>query len=798
MRTRLNYDSSYTKRILYLGLTAILLMMTVLSFTTITILNSSEQRIKTVVQDHNEKTHYIVKMRTAARERILSLEKMLILKDPIEVSDEIDNFTIKASDFLVAREGLLAMQLTQQEKDLLNNLYALVRKSGTSQKQTVELILAEKFDAARYKLLEEVIPIQDEVFVFMSEMVELQKRAAKKAIMDGEQESEQVIYFLLLFGLVSAIITVVISFYIIRYITTSEKAINLEKERAQTTLHSIGDAVITTDEFGKIEQVNDAAERMLDLNSEEAAGDDLGKYAAFVKIGMEEVRYEPIQEALDKKNVVASAGDSILLTVSGDKFGVEYTASPVYDRSNNLTGSVLVIKDVSQLRVLSDELAYHAKHDNLTGLLNRREIESLIGHTLSEHRRYSDAQACVCYLDLDQFKIINDTCGHTAGDELLKQIAKILDDVTRDSDFVARMGGDEFVVIVRHCDEAGALNTMERVLERLRTHNFCWDNKCFNTTASIGIVPVKVDVGNVQDLMSAADAACYVAKEEGRNRIYLYNDDDGKANHKQGEMEWVHKIKQAINEERFVLYYQTIKSLPDGNEFLHGEILLRLLDENDKPITPFAFIPAAERYNLMPEIDRYVIKNTFDLLNRYHDVPAVSGGLFSINLSAQSLCEDGFLEFVITQLSNFKLMPENISFEITETAMISNLTKAIGLINKLKERGCKFALDDFGSGLSSFGYLKNLPVDYLKIDGSFVKNINNEKLDFAMVSSVNQFGDILGIETIAEFVENEAIEKTLINIGVNYAQGYGIDMPGPLKDVLASETSKIDNKKRSN
>ena len=370
MSNKLTHSPANTKRILYFGLLIILGIMAVLSFTTITILNSAEDRIQTIVQDHNEKTQFIVSMRTAARERTISLKKMLILRNPLEVSEEMENFTLIASDFLNAREKLLAKKQTPQEEQLINKLFKLVAKNGKLQLDTARLIENEEYNEARLKLLNEVIPIQDTVFDFMSEMIEIQKKATQEAIDEGKKESSRVIRFLLSFGLATILITAVISYYIIHYITNSAKIITHEKERAQTTLHSIGDAVITTDERGHIEHANDAAEEMFGVAGRIMTGNSIETFITFIKEGSQELQEYPIDEVLKNKQVVTSSGDSILVTRLGQKYGVEYTASPIYDRNNDLTGTVLVIKDVSQIRVLSNELAYHARHDNLTGLLN--------------------------------------------------------------------------------------------------------------------------------------------------------------------------------------------------------------------------------------------------------------------------------------------------------------------------------------------------------------------------------------------------------------------------------------------
>ncbi len=793
MKITRNEDASTTRNLMLLSVVGILCLGGLLMVTTLTVLNNAETRIQAVVKQYNEKSELTVKMRSLARERTISLEKMLILRDSIDSAIEVDNFSKFGGEFAKARFRLNDLELTVDEKNLLGKIFVQVSVNVPIQREIIDLILEDEFDVARNRLLNESIPIQDEIYKLMTELIALQQEAANREIVKGESEYKSTVMVMVLLSITTGLIILFSSVRVVRHITKSENALSDEKEKAETTLHSIGDAVISTNNEGKIEYINKAAEVILDVKRNEISGKKLNEYAKIVLDKSSGESIDPIGAVLEKMKPVNSAGDTNLITIKHEIYGVEYSAAPIYDKNHLITGTVLVIKDVTKIRELSEELIYHARHDSLTGLLNRREMENRLEVLLKRYRKNHTEESCLCYLDVDQFKVINDTCGHAAGDEFLKQVATQIVEVTRDSDELSRMGGDEFSIILNNCKAKKAIQIMERLRKELQDNNFCWDDKCFRTTVSIGIVPIELNDGNVQDFISAADTACYVAKEEGRNQTHLLTASDDIAFKKKSELEWAQRLKQAIDNEQFVLYFQSIKSLAQNDTDLHGEILLRLIGEENNIIPPFSFIPAAERYNMMPEIDRYVIKHTFELLDEYSDFPEIKNGLISINLSAQSLCDKGFEDYITHQISKFRLTPENICFEITETAMISNMTKAVDLIESLQSRGCKFALDDFGSGLSSFAYLKNLPVDYLKIDGSFVKNIETNKLDFAMVSSVNQIGDILGIETIAEFVENTAIEDILRSIGVNHVQGYGIDRPRPFSEVLIEFTEENNN-----
>lgn len=441
--------------------------------------------------------------------------------------------------------------------------------------------------------------------------------------------------------------------------------------------------------------------------------------------------------------------------------------------------------DVTEARSLSEQLSYQASHDPLTGLLNRRALEQRLQQML-ERARTHGTEHVLCYLDLDQFKIINDSCGHTAGDELLRQLGVILQQQTRGRDTLARLGGDEFAIVLERCSISQAQRVTSAVRNAIEKFRFAWEDKIFNVGVSIGVVPIDHTSESMASLLGMADAACYAAKDAGRNRVHIYREDDEDLARRRGETHWVAVMNRAFEDDRFLLHCQSITPLGKANGELTGhEVLVRMRDDDDRMVVPGAFLPAAERYNLVPKLDRWVVGSTFDWFAS-HRQHLESTLMCSINLSGSSLSEDGFLEFVVQQFRKHDLPPEKICFEITETAAIANLTHATRFINVLKSLGCRFALDDFGSGLSSFAYLKNLQVDYLKIDGMFVKDIVDDPIHQAMVKSINDMGHVMGKETIAEFAESDDVLKMLKDIGVDYAQGYGLDQPRPLEEMAAS------------
>ncbi|MFZ5473789.1 MAG: putative bifunctional diguanylate cyclase/phosphodiesterase [Pseudomonadota bacterium] len=427
----------------------------------------------------------------------------------------------------------------------------------------------------------------------------------------------------------------------------------------------------------------------------------------------------------------------------------------------------------------AEETIHHlAYHDSLTGLINRHRFEQRLTMALRNAKDWNSEHALL-YLDLDQFKVVNDTCGHVAGDELLKQLARVLQDHVRESDTLARLGGDEFGLLLENCPIDQAVQIAEKLLQAINAFRFSWGGKTFSVGGSIGLAAITAHNPSVDDLLRNADIACYAAKDGGRNRIHIYKDEDVELQRRRGEMHWVSRIRWALENDRFVLHRQNIVPLQQGGAGRCCEMLLRMRDERDQLISPGVFLPAAERYNLAPAIDRWVVRTLLEFLKTQAGKIDSSQGFF-INISGVTLNDDDFYDFLRQQLRDSGVAPAQLCFEITETAAIGNLSRALSFMQGIREEGCQFALDDFGAGLSSFSYLKTIPVDYLKIDGAFVRDIVNDPLDRAIVDSINRVGHVVGLKTIAEFVETEAIRDQLRELGVDYAQGYGLHRPEPL------------------
>jgi len=570
-------------------------------------------------------------------------------------------------------------------------------------------------------------------------------------------------------------------------------ALMLENVRAQVTLESIGDGVISTDARGRVVYMNPVAEQYTGWSSSEATGRPLTEVFRIYDETSQRAEDYPIGQALKHGRVVRHDAHHLLLRRDGARLEIQDSAAPIRDRGGLIMGAVVVFRDVTEMQHMARRMAFLASHDPLTGLLNRREFENRLNQAL-ESARDEGAVHAVCYLDLDEFKIVNDTSGHIAGDELLKQLVHHLAREVRGGDVLARLGGDEFGIIFENCNMDKARRLSEMLLQSIKDFRFSWQGRNYEIGASIGLVAVTRDSGTLTDILSAADSACYVAKDHGRSRVHIYQADDVALTQRHGQMQWVQRLRQGLDNNLFDLHAQAILPLKRdaAPEAPFYEVLMRVNDP--ELVMPAVFIPAAERYHLMPQIDRWVIYSTFRMLSRYYERVSRWAGKqaarFSINLSGQSLGDEKLLEFIVSQLVRSRIEPVNICFEITETAAIANLNRAHHFIARLKKMGCRFALDDFGSGLSSFGYLKSLPVDYVKIAGDFITDMVEDAVDYAMVDAIAQIGHVMGLATVAESVESEAVVARLREVGVDYGQGLGLDRPRPLFDVLALDEAE--------
>ncbi len=559
-----------------------------------------------------------------------------------------------------------------------------------------------------------------------------------------------------------------------------------EKERAEVTLHSIGDAVITTNVQGEVEYMNHIAESLTNWGLHQARGLPVQDVYRILDHETREPLHNLVEVCLSHGTAIKKSMITLLSKCDHER-EIESSMSPITDNGGNIQGIVIVFHDETEKRHMEHIIRHQATHDALTGLANRNEFDRQLSEHIYDARHKENQQHILCYLDLDRFKLVNDTSGHDAGDELIRQVTRLLQSCLRAGDVIGRLGGDEFGIILENCTSEGGKQIAQKIIDIINDFQFKWDNQIFTIGVSIGMVAINSDSTDSLEVMKLADVACYTAKDAGRNRVYEYQHEDAAMAKRQEEMRWASRISHALDNNKIVLYAQEIRSLQHSETQQHLEILVRMLDDSGEIITPNAFIPAAERYNLMCDVDRYIISNVFYMISKNDHLDC----MYSINLSGNSLNDENIADYIRNKITEYHISPDKLCFEITETAAISNIYKTRKFISDIRELGCKFSLDDFGSGLSSFEYLKNLPVDYLKIDGCFVRDMVNNKTDHAMVAAINEIGHVMGISTIAEFAENENIIQTLKEIGVDFVQGYGVHRPAPLEEIISQQLGTI-------
>ncbi|MET3123534.1 diguanylate cyclase (GGDEF)-like protein/PAS domain S-box-containing protein [Oxalobacteraceae bacterium GrIS 2.11] len=558
----------------------------------------------------------------------------------------------------------------------------------------------------------------------------------------------------------------------------------MQHELLEVTLRSIGDAVITTDNHGNVTWLNPVAERMTGWLVPEAMGKPLGQVFHIINEETRHATENPALLCLDQGKIVGLANHTLLISRDGNEFGIEDSAAPIRSAKGELLGVVLVFHDVTEQRRLSSEMSFRASHDVLTGLVNRMEFEARLNRVL-QNAHNDRSEHFLLYIDLDQFKLVNDSCGHAIGDQLLQQVSKLLASSVRDRDTLARLGGDEFAVILEHCTAEPAQRVASQICERMDDFRFIHDGRRFRIGASIGLVPVDSRWVTTEPIMQAADTSCYAAKEAGRNRVHAWFDSDLAMRTRHGEMKWTDRIGKALDEELFVLFAQRIMPIAVGHKGVHAEVLLRMVDTDGTYILPGAFFPAAERFHLASRIDRWVVRHAIDWMRECPSIESIE--TLSINLSGQSVGDRSFHRWAGEQLREAgPAICQKLCIEITETAAVTNLADAAIFIDHLRAAGVKVALDDFGAGTSSFGYLKSLSVDYLKIDGQFVRDMVTDPLDEEAVRCFTNVARVVGVKTVAEFVESQEILDRLRSIGVDFAQGFLLHEPAPLNELLTA------------
>ncbi len=730
--------------------------------------------------EQGSKVEYITRMQMATRQRFVGLYRMSLETDPFRRDQAYQAFLESGSQFLTAQNSLRSLDLSPAERSVLDRIHPMLIKNSEEQSLVAELLLQNRVADAESILRNKVIPDQDRVLDLLNQLITMQQSYTKNTLQATSERNSQV------FGVMSGMAFVVVMFglaislFVYRRTSMIETRLFEEKERAQVTLHSISDAVITADNDFRINYMNPVAEAITGWKAQNAIGRNL----RMVFNPLHEITHEPISSWFDgglpDAQMVGLNQHALIVTPAGKECIVETGVAPLRNFQGDKTGLVLAFRDVTYARQLARDLAWAASHDPLTGLFNRREFELRLAESLRDARNNQNRHAML-YMDLDQFKVVNDTSGHMAGDELLKHLGSKLLSHTRLGDVFARLGGDEFGLLLKDVTLAQASEIAEHLREAVREFRFAWQERLFDVGVSIGVVPITQQTPSPANVMIAADAACYLAKDNGRNRIHVSEENDQDISFRREEMRWTQRIAHALEHNRFRLFYQKIVPVGNAHNETHCEILLRMMGDNGEIISPMSFIPACERYSLMPTVDRWVIRHALEWIGAHSQDDQIA--TYFINLSGQSFNDDTFMAFVVQSIRASSIDPKRLGFEITETAAIANLERALEFMRVLLEMGCRFSLDDFGAGMSSFAYLKRFKVDKIKIDGMFVRNMVADATDRAMVEAINRIGHVMGIQTVAEFVESKESLAMLAELGVDFAQGYSIHEPEPLERI---------------
>jgi len=566
----------------------------------------------------------------------------------------------------------------------------------------------------------------------------------------------------------------------VSYRKNLEVSLSRSKRQAQYTLESISEGVITTDNEGRIDYVNIAAESMTGANRDEAAGHKTGELFTLIDEVDRRALGDPVERCLSIRRRVNMGRRALLVSRDGKhEHSVEITASPIRGPGKSITGTVVVIHDVSEIRGLTRQMSYQAAHDPLTGLINRREFERRLEEAM-DTAHSEEAVHILFYMDLDRFKAVNDSCGHMAGDNMLREVATLIRDQVRDSDFVARLGGDEFGTLLVGCPIEKSQQIASDICNAVADYRFVWQDKIFNIGISIGLVEISHASGTIKDIMSAADSACYVAKQRGRGQVHVYSARDEAVARERGDIQWLRQLQEALHESKFMLALQPI--IATGSKTVSGpsvEVLIRMPDDRGRSSNSADFLQSAERYQLMPQIDRWVINAVLAAINS-GEIKIASNRSCAINISGQTLGDEGFLDFVVGALDHSGVAPGSICFEVTETAISTNVQYAQRFIEVLHGIGCEFSLDDFGSGLGAFSSLKHLPIDYLKIDGTYTRNLATDQVNREMVTAMIRLARTMDFRVVAEQVEEQEDFDWLREVGVDFVQGNFIDPPAPL------------------
>jgi len=782
----MNLPKSRSQYLLMLSFGLLLLVLTALMALGMSRIESFNSQLNELTDSQSRNIGTISDLFLTNGRRISIIDQMFAARSPEQRTEIDDRYqrTIALYNRAVAKLGELPVSAANHAaRD--DAITAAARARGVGQ-EIVRLLLKGQVAPASELNLTQAVLTDSRLQETLYRLMEATHNTAAEAIAVATQGMRNGFLLIGAGGLLALLAGAVIALLVIRVVAGTEANLEHEKELAEVTLHSIVDGVITTDADGRVDFLNPVAERYLGCTSQEAHGRPLGEVYRVIDERSGNV-IDPLAGgpgAPPEEEPVAVR----LIDGKGRECPIRYSHAPIRGRDGTVHGMIVVFHDVSQVRAMAQQLIWQASHDALTGLVNRREFERRLSELIDTAKTQGKEHALL-YLDLDNFKAVNDTCGHAAGDELLRQLTSLMQTKMRGSDTLARLGGDEFGALLESCLTEQAVRVANALRETIREFRFVWQDKTFSVGVSIGLVPLNAESRDANNVLTLADVCCYEAKNRGRDRVQVYRPQDRDYTGRHGDLQVVSQINRAFELGQFRLYRQFIMPVnPARGMPPHHEVLVRMLDRAGNLIPPTGFMPAAERYNLLTSIERWVVSTLVEYLHRQWLSGGISRepdahgerGYYSVNISGASINDKSFPDFLRNLLTRYELPHGLLCFEITETTAISNLTKAAELMHELKGMGCRFALDDFGTGMSSFAYLKYLPVDYLKIAGMFIKDMETDAMDHAIVDSVNRIGHILGMQTVAESVEDAATLARLKEMGVDYAQGYFIAEPEAL------------------
>ena len=778
------FSFTQSRRALTAGFGALLVLIVVITLLGIWRIYAINRHVEALVQEQHVQSGMLTVLLTASQQRQQAMHQLFNAGAGAERTAAYRQYQAMVEPLFTTLARLDEMDMTSAERTAVKTAHDAAIHAHEVRDRVVELLMHDEAAGATDLLLRQGFAAQDDFQLALNRVIDSKRAATLAAIARAGESMRDALFVVAIVGILLLVAGVWIALLVTRRIEGSENALHREKELAEITLHSIGGGVITVDGEGHVDYMNPVAERYTGWTGAAAKGKPLDDVYQVVDEKTGRLIPHPGGHevgARDPQDMTVR-----LLGRSGNSCAIRDSSAPIHNREGRVVGWVVVFNDASQIEAMAQQLTWQASHDALTGLVNRREFERRLA-VLIEAARGESKQHALMYMDLDNFKAVNDSCGHAAGDELLRQLTTVMQARMRGSDTLARLGGDEFGVLLESCPLDQAVRIANGLREAVRDFRFVWQDRTFGIGASAGLMAID-GTDSVNSVLASADASCYEAKSKGRDRVQVFRPPHGEPQPQNADLQMVSQINHAFELGNFRLYRQKIIALAAGDTGApHYEILVRMVDRGGNLIPPSGFMAAAERFNLLSSIERWVISSLIEFLHRQYEngaLPteqaAMTGAFYAVNLSGASINDASFTDFLRQLLNRFQLPRGLLCFEVTETTAIANLTKAAALMRDLKALGCRFALDDFGIGMSSFAYLKYLPVDFIKIDGVFVRDMADDPMDQAIVEAINRIAHILGLKTVAEFVEDETILERLRTIGVDYAQGYFVAKPEAL------------------